>query len=261
MFFRNGSWDSDNEFLYTGRRLDPETGLYQYRERYYHSQLGRFINRDPIFYGGSQWNLYEYVSGSPVNWLDPFGQSKGGKKCVRPSEIPADWTAEQIKQYMEELLEQGVKKGSKRFRAIAGWLKVVKRGGCMLGPVAAWWSLTEEAGAGSEIPYIPPPIDPNYDEWVDDHYHSMPEGIELKCDCKCRSYRRYTSGSELESEEYGEWHNASLVPISPADCKALETEHHERQDEDHWYNFFGNAQWMESGVECKVENCSECEKD
>jgi RHS repeat-associated protein len=63
-----------NEFLYTGRRLDPETGLQYSRWRYYISPLGRWATRDPIGYAGSPHNLYEYVDGTPVNIVDPSGQ-------------------------------------------------------------------------------------------------------------------------------------------------------------------------------------------
>jgi RHS repeat-associated protein len=63
---------------YTGQRLDTETGLYQYRNRYYHARLGRFISRDPIGYEGSQWNLYEYVEGRPIVFTDPSGQDCPG---------------------------------------------------------------------------------------------------------------------------------------------------------------------------------------
>jgi len=59
--------------LYTGRRLDAETGLYYYRARYYHAQLGRFINRDPIGYGAGDANLYRYVGNWPTFFVDPFG--------------------------------------------------------------------------------------------------------------------------------------------------------------------------------------------
>nr|WP_261360646.1 RHS repeat-associated core domain-containing protein [Aeoliella straminimaris] len=64
--------DIDNEFLYTGRRLDPETGLQYSRYRYYHPQLGRWVTQDPIEYLGG-FNLYEYVDGMPTFYEDPFG--------------------------------------------------------------------------------------------------------------------------------------------------------------------------------------------
>lgn len=73
----NNVSDFDNPYTYTGRRFDSETGLYQYRNRYYHAQLGRFVSRDPIGYVGSQWNLYEYVEGSPATFGDASGLAKG----------------------------------------------------------------------------------------------------------------------------------------------------------------------------------------
>ncbi|MBY0588905.1 RHS repeat-associated core domain-containing protein [bacterium] len=72
-FDADGQSDIANSRRYTGQRLDPETGLYQYRNRYYHAKLGRFISRDPIGYEGSQWNLYEYVGGRPEDLTDATG--------------------------------------------------------------------------------------------------------------------------------------------------------------------------------------------
>ena len=37
-----------NNYTFTGRRLDTETGLYYFRARYYNPELGRFISRDPL---------------------------------------------------------------------------------------------------------------------------------------------------------------------------------------------------------------------
>jgi len=77
-----GSWISGdvraicNELLYTGRRLDPETGLQLNRNRFYHQQLGRWVNRDPWKYFDSM-NLYQYVGGMPVDNADPAGLAKG----------------------------------------------------------------------------------------------------------------------------------------------------------------------------------------
>ncbi len=75
-----------NPYLYTGRRLDAETGLYYYRNRYQSPELGRFISRDPLGYHDGP-NLYEYVAGSPTNSVDPLGL-KGGKGKKAPAPPP-----------------------------------------------------------------------------------------------------------------------------------------------------------------------------
>lgn len=70
----------ENPFRYTGRRFDPETGLYYYRARYYDADLGRFLQVDPVGYA-DQWNLYAYVGNNPLNATDPtgmFGDGSGG---------------------------------------------------------------------------------------------------------------------------------------------------------------------------------------
>ncbi len=68
----DGISDIANAVAFTGRRFDSETGLFYYRNRMYHAQLGRFASRDPIGYRGSI-NLYQYVESSPLSFLDPLG--------------------------------------------------------------------------------------------------------------------------------------------------------------------------------------------
>ena len=62
-----------NDYLYTGRRLDEETGLLYYRMRYYAAGLGRFFGRDPIGYNVTEWNLYLYATANPSRFIDPTG--------------------------------------------------------------------------------------------------------------------------------------------------------------------------------------------
>jgi RHS repeat-associated protein len=62
-----------NFLTYTGRRFDRDSGLKYYRARYRAVDCGRFIERDPILYQGSQWNVYEYVDNQPLNRIDPAG--------------------------------------------------------------------------------------------------------------------------------------------------------------------------------------------
>src|ERR1700687_5048769 len=53
------------------RVLEPSSSYY--RARYYDQTSGRFINEDPIGYGGDGPNFYIYVLGNPSNWADPAG--------------------------------------------------------------------------------------------------------------------------------------------------------------------------------------------
>ncbi|MBE7456581.1 MAG: RHS repeat-associated core domain-containing protein [Planctomycetia bacterium] len=61
-----------NPFLFTGRRLDAETGLYFYRFRTYHPTLKTFIQRDPLGLVDGP-SMYEYAQSSPVALVDPTG--------------------------------------------------------------------------------------------------------------------------------------------------------------------------------------------
>jgi RHS repeat-associated protein len=74
-----GTWNrtssadvSKTETLYCGYRYDPETGLLQARERYYHPTLGRWGQWDKSGYV-SRLNLYEYCRSAPAGYADFSG--------------------------------------------------------------------------------------------------------------------------------------------------------------------------------------------
>ena len=90
-----------NPWIYTGRQLDEETGLYQYRVRYYDCAKGRFLQRDPLEYK-SGLNLYEYVRSAPTFYVDPSGML-----CVGGNWQPVTW---------------GPSKGNKKIKAGLGFI-------------------------------------------------------------------------------------------------------------------------------------------
>ena len=93
--FHDGSWTvlssspCGTTDLYTGRRRDPETGLYHYRYRQYDSGLGRFLSRDPIGYGSGDPNLHRYVWSRPLSRLDPLGEDIAGDWPTTQTSPPA----------------------------------------------------------------------------------------------------------------------------------------------------------------------------
>lgn len=62
-----------NPWMFTGRQLDEEMGIYFYRARYYDPMKGRFMQRDPEDYVDGL-NLYHFGLGNPINGLDPSGR-------------------------------------------------------------------------------------------------------------------------------------------------------------------------------------------
>jgi RHS repeat-associated protein len=63
-------------------RVRSETGIYQYRMRYYDPNAGRFLSEDPTGFNGGDYNLYAYVLNSPTELVDPLGlgHMPGGPK-------------------------------------------------------------------------------------------------------------------------------------------------------------------------------------
>ena len=80
-FYSGSSWWSwdlgysefGNRFLFTGREWLSDLGVYDYRNRLYHPELGRFLQPDPKEFAAGDYNLYRYCHNDPVNKSDPMG--------------------------------------------------------------------------------------------------------------------------------------------------------------------------------------------
>ena len=62
-----------NRILFTGREYLSDTRIYDFRNRVYHPELGRFLQPDPIQFAAGDYNLYRYCHNDPVNRSDPLG--------------------------------------------------------------------------------------------------------------------------------------------------------------------------------------------
>jgi RHS repeat-associated protein len=77
-----------NPLQYTAREFDSETGIYQYRFRYYDQNVGRFLTEDPLAFGGGT-NFYAYVTNDPVDIVDPFGlKGRRRRPPLPPPPVP-----------------------------------------------------------------------------------------------------------------------------------------------------------------------------
>ena len=70
---------SGNNYKFTGKERDSESGLDDFGARFYSSAMGRFTSADPVvitperFYDPQQLNEYAYVRNNPTRLVDPTG--------------------------------------------------------------------------------------------------------------------------------------------------------------------------------------------
>ena len=84
--FGNVISDSNTDFTipfgFAGGLQDNDTGLIRFGYRDYDPETGRWTARDPIGFAGGDTNLYGYVLGDPINWVDPDGKNALIQKII-----------------------------------------------------------------------------------------------------------------------------------------------------------------------------------
>ena len=69
---RNGTWNTP--YLFNGKELDEETGLYYYGARYLNPTSGMWLSVDPLFEKYVGMSPYNYCAGNPVKLVDVDGR-------------------------------------------------------------------------------------------------------------------------------------------------------------------------------------------
>ncbi len=69
----NDSNSGFQPFGFAGGIYDPQTGLVRFGVRDYDPQTGHWTAKDPIGFNGGDSNIYAYVGGDPVHFIDPSG--------------------------------------------------------------------------------------------------------------------------------------------------------------------------------------------
>jgi RHS repeat-associated protein len=111
----------DNNYKFTGKERDSESGLDYFIARHYASNLGRFSSIDPIalspqkMQDPQQFNMYAYARNNPMRYIDPDGEE------IRLSDLTDEERAKLI-----SILEQETGLALK-FNEETGNLEVVKQ--------------------------------------------------------------------------------------------------------------------------------------
>jgi len=83
-----------DEVGFTGHVEDSATSLVYMQQRYYDSQLGRFISNDPVKADprtGSYFNRYKYANNNAYRFTDPDGRLDRELLQYRKEEINREW--------------------------------------------------------------------------------------------------------------------------------------------------------------------------
>ena len=73
VLFEEHSTSKTMPYLFNGKELDTETGLYYYGARYYDAKTSIFLNVDPLAEKYSHVSPYTYSLNNPINLIDPTG--------------------------------------------------------------------------------------------------------------------------------------------------------------------------------------------
>jgi len=134
---------------FTGRELDLVTGFQVNRKRYLHLQLGCWITRDPLGYIDG-FNLFQYVSSNPINYLDWSGTQRNNwpRDRKKRRELIRAEKAKELKKKCRTLLSNWI---AKEDAAGSSWMNSLPTCPCTLKKVTK--CTTPSMGTGQQYEY------------------------------------------------------------------------------------------------------------
>ena len=72
----------DTHYQFTQKERDPESGLHDFGNRYYHSHIAHWLSPDPLAERGGSLNPYAYVNQNPLKHYDPDGRQTTVTKTI-----------------------------------------------------------------------------------------------------------------------------------------------------------------------------------
>lgn len=122
-------------FGFVGGLYEPKTGLVRFGARDYDATTGRWTTKDPLGLAAGPTNLYEYVSGRPLDMTDPAGLCpQQQRRCRKGAMSPNPqnfWKDEKLRKMTERLYRESQGDGRER----GAYLFRSPRGGISFGPV------------------------------------------------------------------------------------------------------------------------------
>lgn len=148
--FGNSVGATFSRYDFTGRERDQDTGLMYYRGRFYDSQIGRFLNEDPIGLDGGI-NSYAYVRNNPVRFTDPLGLDVIDTILGVTAQISAGFgdtlTGGLSHSIADAARLQGIPAHLPPGFSITGYIRSFTPGGRVVDPCSRWYT----AGVGGAI--------------------------------------------------------------------------------------------------------------
>ena len=87
----SGTLASANVYRFSSKEIHVNSGMYYYGYRFYHPNLQRWINRDPLQENGGI-NLYAFAVNDPIDQTDPLGLDVGTIRILSSQPVGrAEW--------------------------------------------------------------------------------------------------------------------------------------------------------------------------